>query len=268
VLCTSGGLYGALVLARLLRSPDVTLAGIVRSTRVLHPAYGWARGALAQLRRSGADYTLYLGLATTVTDLAGTAAPLPSVAVAARRQRIPLHATRDINDQATGRFLAAQQPELLVSAFFNQKIGEAVCTMPTLGAVNIHPSLLPDFRGVDPVFFARLRGATELGVSLHRVTEAFDTGPILDQAVVAMPAGESLLAATARLFVRGAGCLIDSLPAIRAGAPGRPQSAGGRYDSWPTPDQVRAYRTRGGCLARVADLGLLGRRGLSLLDGV
>ena len=265
VLCTSGGLYGALVLARLLQDGAVQVAGIVRSTRVLHPRYGWLRGAAAQLRRSGLAYTAYLGCATTLPDLLGGWSRVPAVAARARRDRIPLCNTRDINGVAARRFVAGLEPDLLVSAFFNQRIGEAVTAIPRAGAVNIHPSLLPDFRGVDPVFFARLRGAGNMGVSVHRVTADFDTGPLLAQAAVDVAPGASVIEATARLFVRGTACLLEHLPAILAGERGTAQAAGGSYDSWPTPAQVRGLRDQGHRLASGADLGLLWRGGQALL---
>ena len=259
LLCTSGGLYGALVLERLRRQPDVTVVGIVRSTRVMHPAYGWLRGALAQLRRSGPAYTLYLGCATTLADLLGNWTQLPSVPVSARRRRIPLHATRDLNTAAGTEFIAGRRPDLLVSAFFNQRIGAEVCALPAHGAVNIHPSLLPALRGTDPVFFARLRGVRQMGVTVHRIAETFDTGPILAQREVAIDDGASVLAATAQLFDQGVAVLLHTLPVILGGEPGQAQPRGGDYDSWPTPAQVGEFRRRGHRLVRVGDLALLRR---------
>jgi methionyl-tRNA formyltransferase len=257
LLCTSGGLYGALVLERLLQRHDVEVVGIVRSTRVLHPAYGWLRGALAQLRRSGPAYTLYLGCATTLADLLGRWTGSPSVSVSARRRRIPLLATRDLNCDAGRGFIAGLRPDLLLSAFFNQRIGAAVCALPAVAALNIHPSLLPAYRGVDPVFFARLRGAPRIGVTVHRISESFDTGPVMASREVPVEPGASLLAVTARLFVEGAEALLDALPAILRGEPGRAQPPGGDYDSWPTSAQVGDFLSHGHRLVSLADRSLL-----------
>lgn len=257
VLCTSGGLYGALVLERLLRNPDLQIAGLVLSTRILHPSYGWLHGALAQLRRSGPVYTLYLGCATALADLAGGLAGLPPVTASARRHAIPLCRTRDINGAAGRSFVAELHPDLLLSAFFNQRIGAAVASIPPAGAVNIHPSLLPDDRGVDPVFHARLRGAGQFGVTLHRIADDFDTGPVMAQAPVPVAADASALVVTAQLFRRGTDLLIDALPRLLAGDPGQPQAPGGSYDSWPDPSQVRAYRAAGHRLVSLADLARL-----------
>jgi methionyl-tRNA formyltransferase len=68
VFCTCGGLFGALVLRRLRASDRLEICGIIRSVRVLDPRFGFLRGALAQIRRSGVAYALYLWCTTTLTD--------------------------------------------------------------------------------------------------------------------------------------------------------------------------------------------------------
>lgn len=259
LLCTSGGLFGARVMQQLLASAAVELVGIVHSTRVMHPQRGSLHGIVQLLRRTGLRYTLYLGAATGGAELLGRWRGLPAVDAAALELGLPLLATSDLNDDAGQAFIAGLRPDLVLSAFFNQRIGTAVCDLPALGAVNIHPSLLPEFKGVDPVFQARLRKAQRLGVSLHRITPAFDAGPVLRQAVVEVEPAASLLGATARLFDRGVALLLDALPALQQGEPGVAQADGGRYDSWPTADQVRAFRHSGQRLLRLDDLRLLAR---------
>jgi methionyl-tRNA formyltransferase len=253
VLCTSGGLPGARVMAQLAADPRVTLAGVVLSTRVFGKRQAWLRGVWALYRRSGLRYLLYLWTLTGLaTWLAGT-----SVAARARVAGIPLHLSRDINDPAGLAFIDGCRPQLLVSAFFNQRIAPETLHRPGVQAVNIHPSLLPDFKGVDPVFFARLRNAPRLGVTLHRLVDELDSGPLLGQCEFAVDAGSSVLAATAGLFERGAELLLESLDAILRGDPGVAQQGPGSYDAWPSAAQVRAFRRAGGRLVRAADLRVL-----------
>jgi len=133
------------------------------------------------------------------------------------------------------------------------------CNARAQGAVNIHPSLLPDLKGVDPVFFARLRGVAPLGVTLHRIVQDLDAGPVLAQARVDVAARDSVLAITARLFERGADLLLDKLDAILAGDPGVAQQGVGSYDSWPSSAQVARLRRAGGALVRATDLRCLSR---------
>jgi methionyl-tRNA formyltransferase len=123
-----------------------------------------------------------------------------------------------------------------------------------VAAVNIHPSLLPEYRGVDPVFYARLRGATKLGVTVHHLSEFLDAGNVLAQTEVSADSTMSILRATAMFYCQGADMLIGSLPRIASGDPGVPQEGQGCYDSWPTPVCVRRLRTKGTALVRASDL--------------
>jgi methionyl-tRNA formyltransferase len=228
VLCTSGGFPAAAVLDRLFEAPRVELAAIVLSTRILRPGYGLLRGAWEQYRRSGLAYALYLGVA---------------VAPRLRARGVPVLRSGSINRELA--WIERLAPDLVVSAFFNQIIGEPVIAAARHGAINIHPSLLPALKGVDPVFFARLQGRPALGVSVHRVNPVLDGGNLLVQKAFPVLARESVLAATARLYGEGAGLLIGALDAIAAGAPGTPQAGEGSYYTWPSRTEVAELRRKG-----------------------
>ena len=216
------------MLERLFDSTRIELAAIVLSTRVLHSDYGFLRGAWEQYRRSGLAYALYLGA---------------SVAPRLNTRGVPMLRSKSINQDRA--WIERIAPDLVVSAFFNHHIGEPVIAAARYGAVNIHPSLLPALKGVDPVFYARLQGRPALGVSLHRVTAAIDGGNLLAQRKLPVLERESVLAATARLYGEGAGLLLESIDAIAAGAAGAPQSGESSYFSWPNRAQVAELRRKG-----------------------
>lgn len=175
-----------------------------------------------------------------------------------RCRRVPVLRTRDLNSPEGLGFLARCAPDLLVSAFFDQRLGAAALAMPTRGCVNIHPSLLPDFRGVDPVLQARLARADSLGVTLHWMTPRLDEGAILAQQALSLPARASVLEATAALFTAGAELLAASLERIARRDPGVPQRSAGSYQSWPARAEVRALRALGIPLIRIKEVaGLL-----------
>ncbi len=254
-----GGLHGALVLDRLLACPRVEVCGIVLSSRIDRADAGFLGGAWAHVRRSGLSYATYLWCSTFLADvLLRFSAPGCASRRAAERS-IPVRTTRRINEAASRAFVQARSPDLLVSAFFNQRIAEDLARIPRLGAVNIHPSPLPGFRGVDPVFYARLRGAQELGVSVHRIAPEWDAGDILRREILAPAPRESVLHATARLYDRGAALLVQALDALEAGVPGTAQEGKGCYDSWPSRAQAAALRRGGVALARAGDLWPLSR---------
>ena len=254
VFCTIGGTPGAAVFDLLLSCERIRIAGVIHSSRILRANYSFPRGACEQVRLSGLRYALYLWTATSLADALLTLAGTGSVASLARRAAIPCLVTQNINGERERCWLREVQPDLLISAFFNQRIGPEVLASPMLGAVNIHPSKLPDYRGVDPVFRARASGAGTLGVTLHRMDTDFDTGRILAAEELPIIAGESVLAGTRRLYRRGGELLISQLDAIADGATGAPQPSGGRYDSWPTASEVAALGRLGIALVRPADL--------------
>jgi len=251
VFCTRGGLFGDLVLKRLLACDRVELCGIVRSSRVFSPQWGFVRGGLAFMRRCGIAYSLYLFCATTLADV------VRAIARKAPRLSVPAHTTRNVNDAAGLRFLRECAPDLIVSAFFDQRLEEIALTIPACGSVNIHPSLLPAFRGVEPVLQAKLQNGPGIGVTVHRMTPVFDAGNILAQQSVDLRDGASVFETTARLLEHGAELLIGALAGVARAEPGLPQSAGGSYESWPARAELRALRARGGRLFRLADWKLL-----------
>jgi methionyl-tRNA formyltransferase len=250
LFCGCDGLFSGLVLAQLVARADLEVVGVVRSTRVLRARYGFLQGAWHQVRQSGLAYALHLWGATALTEVLGPR----SLGRLVRRHAIPMFATRNVNDPAGLAFTAASRPDLLVAAFFNQRIGPDLLRMPRMAAVNVHPSLLPDFKGVDPVFFARLRGAPRLGVTVHQIEADLDTGRILVQQDLPVPPAESVFRTTARLFALGGRLLAGELTGPLAPQSGTPQSGPGSYDSWPSAAQVGLMRRRGIRLLRLDDL--------------
>ena len=78
-------------------------------------------------------------------------------------------------------FIAASQPDLLWITDFRYLIPAEILALAPLGTVNLHPSLLPKYRGRAPVNWAILNGETRLGLTAHFVDEGMDTGDIIEQ---------------------------------------------------------------------------------------
>jgi folate-dependent phosphoribosylglycinamide formyltransferase PurN len=253
VLCTCGGLYGALVLRRLRACERLEICAVIRSSRIIEPRFGFARGAVEQMRRSGVRYTLFLWFLTTLTDWLCSVIGIGAVPMRTS-PGIPVYTTRNLNDAPGLEFLAACAPDLLVSAFFNQRVHAPALALPRHGCLNIHPALLPEAKGVDPVFQSLLHGVPPLGVTVHFMSPELDEGPIVAQRAIEAGARCSVFALTARLFREGAELLASAIESVTAGATGSPQSGTGSYQSWPTRGEVRRLHARGGALLRIADL--------------
>jgi methionyl-tRNA formyltransferase len=102
-------------------------------------------------------------------------------------------------------------PDLLVVVAYGQIIPASVLSIPRLGAVNVHASLLPRHRGAAPVAHAILSGDRETGVTIMRMDEKLDHGPILAVRKTGIGAGEDAAALTLRLAVMGAELLVETL---------------------------------------------------------
>lgn len=108
--------------------------------------------------------------------------------------------------------LAAYKADLYIVAAFGQILPQRVLDQPRYGTLNIHASLLPKYRGADPIAEAILQGDRESGVSIMQLDAGIDTGPILCQRSLTLAEGETTGSLTTRLSELGAETLIDVLP--------------------------------------------------------
>jgi methionyl-tRNA formyltransferase len=139
-----------------------------------------------------------------------TATPVADLAV---RHGVPLRTPVSLRDEAVQAELRAARPELIVLADYGRIIPAAVLEMPRHGALNIHPSLLPRHRGAVPVQAAILAGDMTTGVTLMRMDEGLDTGPILAQHEVPLDGSETAPQLEELLARLGADLLLTQLPA-------------------------------------------------------
>ena len=108
--------------------------------------------------------------------------------------------------------LETWNPDLIVVAAFGQILRKPVLSLPSLGCLNVHASLLPRFRGASPISAAILDGAAETGVSIMLMDEGMDTGPVLSQAAQPIAPDDTTGTLTAKLSLLGARLLIENLP--------------------------------------------------------
>jgi methionyl-tRNA formyltransferase len=116
-------------------------------------------------------------------------------------------------------------PQVAVAACFLWRLPREACETPPLGILNVHPSLLPAGRGAEPVFWTLRRGERVTGVTVHRMDEGFDTGPIVAQAEMPVRAGIAAPDLEQDLMTLGGSLLVDALPGLAAGT----------LQPWPQP---------------------------------
>jgi len=113
--------------------------------------------------------------------------------------------------------LAPHQAKLAVLAAYGRLIPQSVLNQFPLGIINIHPSLLPQYRGTTPIERAMLDGVQKTGVSIMQLTAGMDEGPLYKQKTIHLDGTESKQALTERLQQLGAELLQEILPNIAAG---------------------------------------------------
>src|SRR6202011_2473978 len=103
------------------------------------------------------------------------------------------------------------EPDLLVVIAYGQIVPPAVLAIPKFGAVNVHASVLPRHRGAAPVAHAILAGDRETGVTIMRMDEQLDHGPVLAMRATPIGEDEDAVALTSRLADLGADLLVETL---------------------------------------------------------
>jgi methionyl-tRNA formyltransferase len=153
-----------------------------------------------------------------------TAQGSPSLLSLAQRHGIPVWEVARLRAPETLATLAAYRPDLICVACFPWRLPVSLLTLPPLGCLNLHPSLLPANRGPQPLFWTFREGQRETGVTVHLMEERFDAGDILEQEAIAVPDGISYAELEQLCAARGALLLARAVHALCNGsAQRRPQ---------------------------------------------
>ena len=129
--------------------------------------------------------------------------------------------------------LDALEPDILVLACFPWLLPKAWRARPPRGCVNIHPSLLPAYRGPSPLFWQFHAGETRTGVSVHVVDHGADSGSLIAQQAVAFPDGIDTAEAETRTARVGAALIADWIAGGRNVGPAQPTAGASKQ---PAPD--------------------------------
>ncbi|MCX0269591.1 methionyl-tRNA formyltransferase [Nocardia zapadnayensis] len=151
-----------------------------------------------------------------------------SVEELAREHGIPVHLTERADAETIDLVKRAEPDVIVVNSWYTWMPPE-LYTMPTHGTLNLHDSLLPKFTGFSPVLWALISGASEFGLTVHRMDEQLDTGDILVQHSLPIgprATGTELVLAGMELIP---GAVHEALEALASGtAQWRPQDKAAR----------------------------------------
>lgn len=179
--------YSLTVLQKLLDHPDIHVSAVITTP----PSY---KGR---------------GLVLTKSDVQTFAESL----------NIPVFTPESLDAQSLNHLVSSlpSTPDFLIVAGFGKLIPPAWLKLPRIAALNLHPSLLPKYRGACPAEWAILNGEKETGVTLIRMDEKFDQGEIYAQQKILILQKDTRVTLYFKLFDVGADLLIISLPKIASG---------------------------------------------------
>ena len=204
---------------------------------------------------AGAPEVRLVGVVTAPPRPAGRGGRLPPTPVAAAAGDLgvePVLTPERLRDPGSIAAILRLRPALLVLADYGKLVPADLLSLP-LGALNLHPSLLPRHRGASPIPATILAGDDETGVTLMRMDAGLDTGPIVAQARLGLSGRETAPELEAVLAVEAAALLARSLGAwIRGELPAVPQPTDGatltkplrREDGRLDPSRPAAERER------------------------
>ncbi len=139
------------------------------------------------------------------------------VKVVAEAAGLPVYQPRSLRPEAAAEPLRAWAPDVIVVAAFGQILRPHVLDLPPHGSLNVHASLLPRWRGASPIQHAILAGDETTGITLMRMDEGLDTGPMYAQESLAIDPRETAATLHDRLAALGAAMLRRYLDDILAG---------------------------------------------------
>jgi len=143
--------------------------------------------------------------------------PLASIDRLAVDADIPVLEVSDLKSGAALNVLQELEPDVIAVACFRWRIPSRVRVLPRLGSLNVHPSLLPRWRGPEPLFWTFKAGDLKAGTTVHLMDDGFDTGPIVRQEHVPLASGVDGLTLEHELAELGGRLLVEAIDGLAMG---------------------------------------------------
>lgn len=173
--------------------------------------------------------------------------PAYSPKTLAKRHDIAYRHTTDVNTETYREYASSLEPDVIVSVAATQKFEPKLLNVPSRCAINVHSSLLPEYRGVSPSFWVLLNDEEQTGITVHYMTEELDMGDVIRQESLAIRDNDTLHSLNRRVAECGTEVLRGALDEIRTGAvtPEQIDPDEGEYYSLPEREDVQAFLRQG-----------------------
>lgn len=143
---------------------------------------------------------------------------MPAVKAFAMEKGLTVLQPTKLRDGVVAQQLSTLAPDLFVVVAYGRILPPDLLAVPRLGPWNVHASILPKLRGAAPIQWAVIRGEAMTGVSIMRMEEGLDTGPVASQATEPISPSDTSGTLSARLASIGARLLVSTLPKILDGS--------------------------------------------------
>jgi methionyl-tRNA formyltransferase len=141
----------------------------------------------------------------------------PPVKVAALKHDLLVLQPEKISGSTEMDKIASLAPDLIITAAFGQFLPEKLLQIPRLGAINVHASLLPKYRGGAPVHYAIMNGEDKTGVTIMEMIKKMDAGAIYSQAEIPITKTDDVGTMFEKLSALGKDLLLNTLPELIQG---------------------------------------------------
>lgn len=187
VIFTLDCLYSHAAVSVLIRKYHEDIVLICFSDRY-GPKYGSFTGQLIKyFREGGIRFVAYMSYFFLLYELVSLInywifkkrASLARLDKLCEAYKIPHLKTKDINSKEAEECIRDAEPDIGISAYFDQIIKPNILNIPPNGIINIHPGILPDYRGPFPTIYAALAQSSDCGSTIHRMNEKIDEGDII-----------------------------------------------------------------------------------------
>ncbi|MBI3242663.1 MAG: hypothetical protein HYZ49_10260 [Chloroflexi bacterium] len=164
--------------------------------------------------------------------------PTRNIVTLAWENYIPVYEVNSLSHPSVLSSLLSLHPDLIAVSCFPKILPPSLLALPKLGAINLHPSLLPKYRGPEPLFWQFRNGETRAGVTLHFMNERPDAGDILLQTEVPFADGITGAEAERLCAIAGSRLMGEGVKLLRGGNP--PRQKQNEADATYFPNPTRA----------------------------
>lgn len=135
----------------------------------------------------------------------------PPLKLHAQKLDIPVFQPENINQPENLEKIARLEPDLIITVAYGGYLKKTLRNLPTFKSINLHPSLLPLYRGAAPINYALFNGAQKTGITIFQLTARMDAGPILWQREIEIREDDNYTSLSQRLAVEGAKDLLHTV---------------------------------------------------------